>query len=58
MLAEIQRVMKIGGIYIIVSYGSPDKRMPHIQRQHLSFDVEQFVMRQPNDTSSKVDSVE
>ena len=58
MLAEVQRVLKTGGVYIIISYGSPDKRLPHVQRPHLAFDVEQFVMRQPSDQPGKPDSVD
>ena len=44
MLNEIQRVLKTGGIYMIISYGSPSNRLSHLKRPHLSFDIECFVM--------------
>jgi EEF1A lysine methyltransferase 4 len=30
MLKEVQRVLKTGGLYIIISYGSPDNRLFHL----------------------------
>lgn len=30
MTKEVQRVLKIGGIYMIISYGQPENRIPHL----------------------------
>jgi len=40
MIKEVQRVLKTGGLYIVISYGIPQNRMFHFQRNHLSFEVE------------------
>lgn len=40
MVAEVERVLKCGGVYFVVSYGEPDKRLEHLQRGHVAFDVE------------------
>ena len=37
MLKEVQRVLKTGGIYIIVSYGSPENRVFHLVKKPLNF---------------------
>lgn len=52
MVKEVQRVLKTGGIYIIISYGSPENRIFHLvrekfkfkKRDHISFDIECFVL--------------
>lgn len=35
----MQRVLKEGGNYFVVSYGKPDNRLIHFQRENLSFDI-------------------
>jgi ubiquinone/menaquinone biosynthesis C-methylase UbiE len=30
MTKEVQRVLKVGGIYMVISYGQPENRMNHI----------------------------
>lgn len=30
MTKEVQRVLKVGGIYMIISYGQPENRMNHL----------------------------
>lgn len=35
MLKECQRVLKVGGVYMAISYGTPDNRQFHFQRKHL-----------------------
>ena len=32
-------MLKNGGIYMVISYGSPDTRMPHLVREHVNFNV-------------------
>lgn len=39
MLKEVQRVLKVGGVYIALSYSTPDRRLLHLKRSHLGFDV-------------------
>lgn len=39
MLKECQRVLKVGGTYMAISYGLPENRMFHLQRKHLNFDI-------------------
>ena len=37
MTKEIQRVLKEGGVYIAISYGKPENRSFHLEREHLKF---------------------
>ncbi len=30
MTREIQRVLKVGGVYLIISYGQPENRVMHL----------------------------
>ena len=39
MLAECQRVLKTGGFYVAISYGTPDARTFHFQRACLKFGI-------------------
>ena len=42
MLKEVQRVLKIGGYYIMISYGDPESRLFHLEREFLSFKIRQY----------------
>jgi ubiquinone/menaquinone biosynthesis C-methylase UbiE len=42
MLKEVQRVLKIGGYYLMISYGCPENRLIHIERKFLGFDIKIF----------------
>lgn len=44
MLSEVQRVLKTGGYYIMVSYGEPESRLFHVERAFLSFDITYWKM--------------
>ena len=44
MTLEIQRVLKDNGLYIAISYGKPESRAIHFERQHLKFANKQFVL--------------
>jgi ubiquinone/menaquinone biosynthesis C-methylase UbiE len=46
MLKEAQRVLKVGGHYIAVSYGNPDSRAFHLDREFLIWDRKEFVLRE------------
>lgn len=37
MMKEVQRVLKPEGYYIAISYGKPENRAQHFERDHLSF---------------------
>ena len=39
MLKECQRVLKIGGFYAAISYGTPINREYHFNRCHLKFEM-------------------
>ena len=46
MIKEIQRVLKVGGYYMIISYEEPDYRMMHLTRKFLKFNVEVIKIEQ------------
>lgn len=54
MTKEISRVLKIGGYYLVISYGKPEYRVLHLKREHLDFDVQVFSIKR-DDTSEDVD---
>ena len=39
MTREVQRVVKTGGYYYVISYGRPDNRLLHFERAHLDFNI-------------------
>merc|ERR1711957_844272 len=45
MTKEVQRTLKVGGIYMIISYGTPENRAFHLERAHLAFDVSIYTIR-------------
>jgi ubiquinone/menaquinone biosynthesis C-methylase UbiE len=45
MLKEVQRVLKVGGIYMIISYGQPENRVFHLEREHLMFDINIYTIK-------------
>ena len=44
MLKEVQRVLKVEGLFISVSYGPPESRILHLEREHLSFSLNCYVL--------------
>lgn len=44
MTKEVQRVLKKGGCYFVISYGRPEARLVHFDRDHLDFSVKQYVL--------------
>ena len=40
MIKEVQRVLKVGGYYMIISYGTPDNRILHLNRKFEKFNIE------------------
>ena len=45
MLKEIQRILKEGGVYMIISYGSPEYRVFHLDRHHLNFEINIYTIK-------------
>jgi ubiquinone/menaquinone biosynthesis C-methylase UbiE len=45
MTREIQRILKEGGIYMMISYGAPENRIFHLERDHLSFDINIYTIK-------------
>lgn len=41
MTQEVQRVLKQGGYYFVISYGNPESRVDHFKQKHLDFKVEE-----------------
>jgi len=41
MTKEVQRVLKVSGVYCVISYGNPENRIQHLTMAHLSFEIEQ-----------------
>ena len=55
MLKEISRVLKTGGYYVIISYGKPESRMIHLERDHLAFETQIYtIKRQEEDEQEKI----
>lgn len=58
MMNEMQRVTKMDGYYISISYGKPETRVYHFTRKHLDFDISCFVLNskyyQSSDLSNHV----
>jgi SAM-dependent methyltransferase len=48
MTKEVQRVLKPGALYFVVSYGRPENRTFHFEREHLDFDTKQYVLYPDN----------
>ena len=55
MLKEISRVLKTGGYYLIISYGQPENRMLHLERDHLDFNIQIYtIKKQEEDEKEKI----
>lgn len=54
MINEVQRILKVGGYYMIISYGSPENRMMHLERDFLNFEVSIYTIKKED--SSEIDT--
>lgn len=54
MLKEVQRVLKLGGYYMIISYGAPENRLVHLQREFLNFDITIFTIKKSTENGNDV----
>ncbi|XP_050212044.1 uncharacterized protein LOC126662188 [Mercurialis annua] len=48
MLGEVSRVLKPGGIYMLITYGDPKVRMSHLKRPVYDWDIELYVIPRPD----------
>ena len=48
MTKEVQRILKPSGVYFVVSYGRPENRTFHFEREHLDFEIKQFILYPDN----------
>ena len=55
MLKEIQRVLKISGYYMIISYEEPKNRIKHLKRKFLNFKIDSIKIKQSNNKGIKDD---
>jgi hypothetical protein len=53
MLKEVTRVLKVGGVYLIISYGDPDSRTFHLTHEFLSFDIKQYKLYYADDSDEE-----
>ena len=44
MMKEVQRVLKVGGVYIAITYCQPENRDFHFERAHLSWNIRLFAL--------------
>lgn len=47
MIAEVYRVLRPGGVFVEITYGSPDARLPHLGGCKLQWDIQVFTLLRP-----------
>ncbi|PWA70980.1 S-adenosyl-L-methionine-dependent methyltransferase [Artemisia annua] len=47
MLGEVSRILKPGGIYMLITYGDPNARMPHINRPVYNWKIDLYIIPRP-----------
>ncbi|KAL8204325.1 hypothetical protein R6Q57_009948 [Mikania cordata] len=47
MLGEVSRILKPGGIYMLITYGDPTVRMPHINRPVYNWKIDLYIIPRP-----------
>jgi len=45
MLKQVDKVLKINGIYMIISYGLPENRVFHLEKEFLNFDITIYTIK-------------
>eukprot|EP00164_Ancoracysta_twista_P003768 GFYU01005051.1.p1 GENE.GFYU01005051.1~~GFYU01005051.1.p1 ORF type:complete len:210 (+),score=37.99 GFYU01005051.1:48-677(+) len=48
MLSEIHRVLKAGGVFVSISYGSKEHRFTYLEKDHLSWTIEMTHIQKPS----------
>ena len=46
MTKEVQRILKPGGVYMVISYGIPETRLDHFQWKHLHWEVSHQILNE------------
>ncbi|KAI4339078.1 hypothetical protein MLD38_024059 [Melastoma candidum] len=46
-LGEVSRILKAGGVYMLITYGDPSVRMPHLNRPEYGWQVVLFIIPRP-----------
>ena len=52
MMKECQRILKVNGSYMGISYGTPENRVLHYKRGHLKFSVQTYQVAPVKETST------
>ncbi|KAL8260215.1 hypothetical protein R6Q59_028168 [Mikania micrantha] len=47
MLGEVSRILKPGGVYMLITYGDPTARMPHINRRTYNWKIGLYIIPRP-----------
>ncbi|KAK1426627.1 hypothetical protein QVD17_15304 [Tagetes erecta] len=47
MLGEVSRILKPGGVYMLITYGDPKARMAHINRPIYNWKIELYIIPRP-----------
>ncbi|CDP16366.1 unnamed protein product [Coffea canephora] len=47
MLGEVSRLLKPGGVYLLITYGDPTVRIPHLYRSVYSWKIELYIIPRP-----------
>ncbi|KAM7267874.1 hypothetical protein ACFE04_010040 [Oxalis oulophora] len=47
MLSEVCRLLKPGGTYLLITYGDPKVRMPHLRRPVYNWEIELYIIPRP-----------
>ncbi|KAL5708288.1 hypothetical protein ACHQM5_019098 [Ranunculus cassubicifolius] len=48
MLGEVSRVLRPGGVYMLITYGDPKVRFPHLNREVYNWKVALYIIPRPN----------
>ncbi|OMP00818.1 Transcription factor, K-box [Corchorus olitorius] len=48
MLGEVSRLLKPGGIYMLITYGDPSARMPHLNRPAYNWNIKLYNLPRPD----------
>jgi ubiquinone/menaquinone biosynthesis C-methylase UbiE len=57
MTKEISRVLKTGGYYFIISYGKPENRVFHLERDHLDFDINIYSIKKQEEDGDEDEQI-
>ncbi|XP_057524751.1 uncharacterized protein LOC130804355 [Amaranthus tricolor] len=58
MLGEVSRLLKPGGVYMLITYGDPNVRMPHLSRPVYNWKIELYIIPRPGFEGKAMPSIE